>query len=73
MTNKALTAGQIRDLIRDEMADWGSQKAVARRMNISPQYLCDVMLQRREPGPRIAAYFDMKVITYYVPIGEQQP
>lgn len=52
-------------MILDEVADWGTQKMVAKRIGISPAYLSDVLLGRREPGPKIAAYFELEAVTVY--------
>jgi hypothetical protein len=62
-----LNVGEVRDLIRDEIADWGSQKALAQRIGISPAYLSDVLLMRRDPGPKIAEYFELEAVTFYRP------
>jgi DNA-binding transcriptional regulator YdaS (Cro superfamily) len=60
-----LTASDVRREIMEEVADWGSQKAVAKRIGVSPAYLSDVLLCRREPGPKIASYFDLEPVTLY--------
>lgn len=70
--NKALIAFDVRALIYDEIANWGSQKVVAGRIGVSASYLSDVLLARREPGPKIAAYFDLEPVTFYRAIEESQ-
>lgn len=62
-----IRASDVRDLIHDEIANFGSQKAVAERIGVSASYLSDVLLARREPGPKIADYFDLEPITFYTP------
>lgn len=62
---ETFTAVEVRSMILDEVSDWGSQKALAARMGVSPAYLSDVLSQRREPGPKIAAYFDLQRVILY--------
>jgi transcriptional regulator with XRE-family HTH domain len=43
----------------------GSQKALAERIGVSPQYLVDVIKKRREPGPKILkALGIVKTVTF---------
>jgi hypothetical protein len=63
--NEMFSAAQVRELLREEVADWGSQRMVAQRIGISEQYMSDIMLQRREPGPKVAEYFELEAITLY--------
>ena len=61
------TSADLRLFILNEVSRWGSQKAVALRMGISAAYLSDVLLQRRDPGPKIADYFGLTAVTLYRP------
>jgi DNA-binding transcriptional regulator YdaS (Cro superfamily) len=58
MTEYFSTA-EVRGMLLDEVAVWGSQKAVAARIGVSSSYLSDVLLARRDPSPKIAAYLDL--------------
>ena len=62
---ETFSAAQVRSLILEEVADWGSQRAVAKRIGISEAYLSDVLCARREPGPKVAEYFDLEAVTLY--------
>ena len=47
------TSAALTERIRVEIAHAGSQDAAAKRLGISPQYLCDVLRGRREPGKKL--------------------
>lgn len=52
-------------LIRLEVEAHGSQKALAKRLGVSEQYLTDVLKRRREPGEKILKPLGFKrVVTY---------
>jgi hypothetical protein len=72
MSEELFSAGDVRDLIRDEIANWGTQKMVAKRIGISPTFLSDVLLLRRDPGPKVAEYFDLEPVTLYRPRSTQR-
>lgn len=38
----------------------GSWRALAAKIDCSPAYLCDVILGRREPGPKILRYLGLR-------------
>lgn len=40
-------------LLQNKCAEMGTQKAVAAWLGVTPQYLSDVLLGRREPGEAI--------------------
>ena len=42
-------SARLRDLVQAH----GSQRAAARHLGISPQYVCDLLKGRREPGPAV--------------------
>lgn len=62
---KRLTQEQFLNLIRDDVEDAGSQKALAERIGVSNQYLGDVLRQRRSPGPKILAAYNVQPVTTY--------
>lgn len=41
----------------------GSKRALAREIGCSAAYLCDVLLHRRTPGPKILDHMGLKRIT----------
>lgn len=43
----------------------GSQARVARLLGVSPQYLNDVLLQERDPGPKILDALKLERVTTY--------
>ncbi len=44
------------------------QVAVAKAFNVSPAYLSDVMVGRRDPGPKILAGLGLERVVRYRPI-----
>jgi hypothetical protein len=48
-----VTQAGLLEVIRREVAVSGSQGNAARRLRVSPQYLCDVLKGRREPGQKL--------------------
>lgn len=46
---------------------YGTQKATAQALGISPQYLNDVLTGKREVGSAIASHFGLKPIRLFVP------
>lgn len=48
-----LTTEQVRERLRARMAEVGSASAWGRVNRVSPQYLCDVLKGRRDPGNAI--------------------
>lgn len=58
------TEEQMRQLIADKAAEV-SQKTLAERAGVSPQYLCDVLKGRRDVSAQMAERFGyMRVITF---------
>lgn len=43
----------------------GSQKAFAAKHNLSAQYVCDVVQNRREPGPKLLAALGLERVVMY--------
>lgn len=46
--------------------DETSQKSVAEKLDISPQYLHDIINYRRSPGKKVLNYFGLKRMIIYV-------
>lgn len=61
-----MTHSRIKDEIRNVLLSYPTQKALAREWRISPQYLSDVLLGRRKPGPKILKRLGLK--QGYVPV-----
>jgi hypothetical protein len=64
-SDELFSAAGVRNMLLEEVANWGTQTMVAKRIGVSTSYLSDVMLARREPGPKITEYFDLEAITLY--------
>lgn len=47
------------------IAELGSQKAVAKKLKISQQYLNDILRGRREPGDKILKPLGLKKVISY--------
>ncbi len=59
------TADHIRALLRKAVETAGSQKLWAQLAGLSPQYVCDVLAGRREPGGSIAHKLGYEPVTMY--------
>jgi hypothetical protein len=52
--------------LRSLVTDAGSQKALAKRLEINEAYLSDILAERREPAEKILSALGMeKVVTYH--------
>ena len=57
---------EVIDILYRQVEVYGSQKALAIKIGISPQYLEDILLGRREPGESVLNFLGMqKVVSYY--------
>jgi DNA-binding transcriptional regulator YdaS (Cro superfamily) len=61
------SAEQVRQYLREECAEAGSQKAWAQKHGLSPAYITDVLLGRREPGEAIVSALGFERLTVYRP------
>ena len=50
-----MTQQEFLSVLQHEVAQAGSQTALAKRLGISQQSLCDVLAARREPGRKLLA------------------
>ena len=48
-----MTKRSLLQCLRRAVAVKGSQRAVAAKLGVSPQYLCDVLKGRREPAGKL--------------------
>jgi len=51
------------------IADAGNQANAAKKLSISPSYLCDVLSGKREPGKKLLLALKFKRVITYEPIG----
>ena len=62
---KQLTLTDVIALLKKRCEEVGSQRAFALDNDISPQYITDVLRQKREPGQMVLAALGLeKVVTY---------
>jgi hypothetical protein len=55
---------QLRALLKRRI-DASTQRAVAGELGISPAFLCDLMKERRDPGPTVLQALGLRrVVTY---------
>lgn len=62
-------ADQMRSMLRAEASAAGSKKALAERIGISPQFLSDMLGDRRAVTGKALAYLGFSQITVYYRIG----
>lgn len=67
-----LTDLQVRDRLKREILKAGSLRNLAKRWSVSPAYVSDVMLGRRNPGPAILKPLGLKrrIRRDYFSVGE---
>lgn len=61
-----LTETEMLVLITGAVSKYGSQKALADAMDISPAYLNDILHGRRAISDEVAAFFGRKLVKLYV-------
>jgi hypothetical protein len=65
MTWPTMDAQDVRRLLANQCQAAGSQKAWAEANDLSSAYVCDVLIQRRDPGESILAALGLeRVVTY---------
>ena len=67
-----MTARDVVNLLNQTIKQHGSAKAVATRMGLSQQYLCDVRKGRREVSDRLASMLGLRRIVTFEPIGKRR-
>lgn len=65
ITKKEFERDDLIQLVRLGIDIAGSQAAYAEQLGISPQYLCDVLYDRREPGDKMLDGMGLKRIVKY--------
>lgn len=69
---KHLTIDELLGKIEDDVRAEGSQKALAAKLDLSEQYLSDVLKRRRAPGPKVLNRYGLRAATNYVKDKEQK-
>lgn len=64
--NGNLTLDELYEEIRLTVNKWSTQKAFAKKMGISPSYLCDILAKKRIPGEKVLKFFKLKAVTIFV-------
>ena len=60
-----MTADAVRDELREESEYEGSQRALARLIGVSPSFLNDILLGKREPVGKVLEFLGYeRVVTY---------
>jgi DNA-binding transcriptional regulator YdaS (Cro superfamily) len=60
-----MTESKVRELLHERIAEAGGQRAFAAAAGVSPQYVNDVMRERRDLGDSILRALGLKrVVTY---------
>jgi hypothetical protein len=57
-----MTADDVRELLKKACQKAGSNRAWAQANEVSPAYVSDVLLGRREPGPAILDPFGLEAV-----------
>jgi DNA-binding transcriptional regulator YdaS (Cro superfamily) len=65
---KALSPDEMLQKLRSAVAEAGSQKAYAKAIGVSEQYVCDCLKGRRDIGKSIAEPLGYHPTTIYIPI-----
>jgi hypothetical protein len=73
MTERWCTPAALRERIRLVVAAAGSQDVSAKRLGISPQYLCDVLKGRREPGTKLLDALGYRRVVMYEQVRRSRP
>lgn len=61
----------VRDMLR-ELARPSTDAALAKNLKLSPSYLSDVLLGRREPGPKLLAALGLRKVVSYERVPERK-
>lgn len=67
---KVYPLSEVIEDIQQLVLSLSTQKAVARHLHISPQYLGDVLRGRREPGPALLKRLGWKKVVGYKQVPE---
>ena len=60
-----MTTDEVRELLLSACEEAGTQQAWAKAHRISPQYVTDVLKERREPGGKMLAALGLRRVVAY--------
>jgi predicted transcriptional regulator len=60
-----MTPEGLREMLRSLVTYEGGQSQLAKRLGVSPAYLCDVLASRREPGSKILKGLGCRRVVIY--------
>ena len=66
MVDRTIDAAAVRRRLRDCVNACGSGVAAARALRISPQYLSDILHERRDPSDRVCRGIGLRRLVVYV-------
>lgn len=65
MKKQQLTLAQLIACLKEQAVKAGSQKALAKELGVSQQYLGDVISEKREPGKKILDALKLRKVVRY--------
>ena len=65
---RQLTKEQFLAQLQDRVNNEGSQRKLARKLEISPGYLNDVLQRRKEPREKLLKSLGLRAVTNYIRI-----
>lgn len=69
-----MKANSVRVLLWQHVKREGGQRALARKIGVSPTFLNDILREKREPAGKVVSYLGLvRVITYQRPCGPSKP
>ena len=68
-----LDATEVRALLRSAALQLGSQQALAQKAGVSPTFISDILLDRREPTGAVCALLGLERKVVYVEIAAPKP
>jgi transcriptional regulator with XRE-family HTH domain len=71
-TATALSQPEMLGLITAMVKRWGSQNSVAARLDITPQYLSDIRLGRREISEKVAEKLGYERVVQFVKVKDRE-
>lgn len=65
MKKQQLTLAQLVAYLKEQAVKAGSQKALAKELGVSQQYLGDVISEKREPGKKVLDALKLRKVIRY--------
>ena len=60
-----MTADQVRAALERQVERYGSQKALAAVIGVTPAFVCDIINGRREPSGKPVAFLGLRRVVSY--------